>query len=134
MSNFHKIFTPQSLMTTNPPRWPSDLDVAIVAHNNLATLPAALASLAEAGCPPERITVIDVAATDGTAAWLAAEWPRVPVRRLDRNDGPSPGRNAGIVGASRRFVLLMDADVRVRPDANVRSEEHTSELQSQFHI
>ncbi|MGE3512964.1 MAG: glycosyltransferase family 2 protein, partial [Vicinamibacterales bacterium] len=34
-----------------------------------------------------------------------------------RNDGPSPGRNAGIRAATSRFVLLMDADVILTPDA-----------------
>lgn len=97
--------------------FPGDVDVAIVAHNNLAALPATLASLADAGCPPDRMTVVDVASTDGTGEWLARNWARVRVRRLNRNDGPSPGRNVGITEASRRFVLLMDADVRVRPDA-----------------
>ena len=97
--------------------FPTDIEVAIVAHNNLGALPATLASLAAAGCPPESITVVDVASTDGTAGWLAREWPRVRVRQLSRNDGPSPGRNVGITEASRRFVLLMDADVRVQPDA-----------------
>src|SRR2546427_3684215 len=96
------------------PNFPDDVDVAIVAHNNLAILPATLRSLADAGCPPERITVVDVASDDGTSEWLAAEWPRVRQRRLDRNDGPSPGRNVGITEASRRFVLLMDADVRIQ--------------------
>jgi GT2 family glycosyltransferase len=97
--------------------FPTDIDVAIVAHNNLGPLPATLASLGAAGCPPECITVVDVASTDGTADWLGREWPRVRVRRLSRNEGPSPGRNVGISEASRRFVLLMDADVRVQPDA-----------------
>ena len=97
--------------------WPSDVDVAIVAHNNLAAVPDTIASVLAGGCPPDRITVVDVASTDGTADWLAREHPRVRVRRLDRNDGPSPGRNVGITEASRRFVLLMDADVRLRPDA-----------------
>jgi GT2 family glycosyltransferase len=96
--------------------FPRDVDVAIVAHNNLVPLPATLASLAEAGCPPARITVVDVASTDGTAEWLQREWPEVRVRRLDRNDGPSPGRNVGITESSRRFVFLMDADVRIQPD------------------
>src|SRR5713101_2590039 len=91
--------------------FPSDVDVAIVAHNSLAVLPATLSSLAAARCPPDRITIVDVASTDGTGAWLAREWPLVRVRRLDRNDGPSPGRNVGIKEASRRFVMLMDADV-----------------------
>src|SRR5439155_6051189 len=97
--------------------FPEDIDVAIVAHNNLAALPATLQALLDSGCPPNRITLVDVAGTDGTAQWLAREHPRVRVRRLDRNEGPNPARNIGITESSRRFVLLMDADVRVRPDA-----------------
>jgi GT2 family glycosyltransferase len=97
--------------------FPSDIDVAIVAHNNLSALPATIASLADSGCPADRITVVDVLSTDGTAHWLAREHPSIRVRRLDRNDGPSPGRNVGITESTRRFVLLMDADVRVAPKA-----------------
>jgi N-acetylglucosaminyl-diphospho-decaprenol L-rhamnosyltransferase len=96
--------------------FPGDVDVAVVAHDNRAALPATLASLIDAGCPADRITVVDVASTDGTGDWIRREWPAIRVRRLDRNDGPGPGRNVGITEASRRFVLLMDADVRVRPD------------------
>ncbi|HZT76642.1 MAG TPA: glycosyltransferase family 2 protein [Vicinamibacterales bacterium] len=96
--------------------WPVDTEVAIVAHNNLTALPDTIASVRAAGCPPECITLVDVASTDGTAEWLVREHPRIRVRRLDRNDGPSPGRNVGITEATRRFVLLMDADVRLRPD------------------
>lgn len=103
--------------------FPSDIEVAIVAHNNLDALPATLASLADAGCPSDRITVVDVASTDGTREWLAKAHPRINQRRLDRNDGPSPGRNIGITEARQPFVLLMDADVRVRPDAVQRLRE-----------
>jgi len=106
-----------TLDSPSTPAFPSDVDVAIVAHNNLAMLPATLQSVAAAGCPPHRITVVDVASTDGTGDWLAAAWPTVRVRRLTKNDGPSPGRNAGIVEAAAPYVLLMDADVVVRPDA-----------------
>ncbi len=100
--------------------WPEDTEVAIVAHNNLAALPDTIASVLASGCPPGCVTVVDVASTDGTAAWLARDHPRVRVRRLDRNDGPSPGRNVGITEATRRFVLLMDADVRIQPHAVAR--------------
>jgi GT2 family glycosyltransferase len=97
--------------------FPYDVEVAIVAHNNLDALPSTLASLAEAGCAPERITVVDVASTDGTSGWLTREHPRIGQRRLDRNDGPNPGRNIGITEARQPLVLLMDADVRVHRDA-----------------
>jgi GT2 family glycosyltransferase len=95
--------------------FPPGVDVAIVAHDNLDVLPATLASLADAGCPPDRITVVDVASADGTGEWLAQTWPQIRHRRLERNDGPSPGRNVGITEARRPFVFLMDADVRVQP-------------------
>ncbi len=97
-------------------RWPDDTEVAIVAHDNLPALPETIASVLAAGCPPTRIAVVDVASTDGTGAWLAREHPGIRVRRLDRNEGPSPGRNVGITESRTRFVLLMDADVRIRPD------------------
>lgn len=97
--------------------FPADVEVAVVSHNNLDTLKATLRSVADAGCPNTAIIVVDVASTDGTGEHLAAEWPGVRVIRLARNDGPSPGRNAGIRAARSRFVLLMDADVVVAPDA-----------------
>jgi hypothetical protein len=103
-------------LTVNSLPWPDDVGVAIVAHNNANVLPAALDSLADAGCPAGRITVVDVKSEDGTSAWLAEHWPGVRVRRLDRNDGPSPGRNVGITESTARFLLLMDADVQIRPN------------------
>jgi GT2 family glycosyltransferase len=99
------------------PAFPSDTEVAIVAHNNLPVLPDAVGSVLAAGCAPRDITVVDIASTDGTSEWLARTWPGVRVRRLDRNDGPGPGRNVAIREATRRFVLLMDADVVVEPGA-----------------
>src|SRR5262249_16305422 len=87
--------------------FPLDVDVAVVAHNNLAMLPATLTSLADAGCPRDRITVVDVARTDGTGEWIAREWPggggggwawggwggsRVPVRA---GTSASPKRRGG---------------------------------------
>lgn len=96
--------------------WPSDVEVAITAHNNLETLKLTLASVRESGCPNGAIIVVDILSTDGTGDYLAAEWPGVRVIRLPKNDGPSPGRNAGIRAARTRFVMLMDADVVLRPD------------------
>src|SRR6266545_6057655 len=117
MTTDYRPSTTDSQPSTTDSSFPSDVDVAIVAHDSLSVLPATLASLAAAGCPPDRITVVDVKSTDGTGEWLAREWPAVRVRRLDQNDGPSPGRNVGITESTRRFVFLMDADVRIAPAA-----------------
>lgn len=101
---------------SDPVVFPEDVDVAIVSHNGRERLAEALPSLRAAGCPDSRITIVDVASTDGTAEWLRREWPGVEQIRLDRNDGPSPGRNVGIRHGSRPYVFLMDADVVLEPD------------------
>ena len=100
-----------------PPSFPSDIGVSIVAHNARGYIGRLLDSLSAAGCPPSSICVVDVASTDGLGEWLAAAWPGVLRSRLERNDGPSPGRNVGIRWwTGRRFVLLLDADVQLEPD------------------
>jgi GT2 family glycosyltransferase len=87
-----------------------------VCHDNLDTLKPALASLDAACCPHSAILVVNVASTDETVAWLREHYPGVRIETLDRNDGPSPGRNVGIRETRQPFVFLMDADVQVRPD------------------
>jgi len=96
--------------------FPEDVAVAIVCHNNRATLAATLESVQDAGCPPERVTVVDAASTDGTVDWLRASCPAVQVRALTSNDGPNPGRNLAIRESAQPYVFLMDADIRVQPD------------------
>ena len=100
---------------TTPATFPADVTVSIVAHNARNYLGACLDSVAAIGCPATQIVVVDVASTDGLAEWLRAEWPGVEVVRLDRNDGPSPGRNAGIRHRPTKYVLLLDADVQLEP-------------------
>jgi GT2 family glycosyltransferase len=109
--------------TDDATAFPADVEVAVVSHNGRETLPATLDALTAAGCPPDRITIVDIASTDGTADWLRRERPRIRIRRLDRNEGPNPGRNVGLTEATQPLVLLMDADVRVRPDAVHRLRE-----------
>ncbi len=97
--------------------FPDDVGVAIVCHNNLDKLPATLASVHTAGCPHDRLLVVDVLSTDRTVAWLRETYPAVRVLTLDRNDGPSPGRNVAIRETRQRYIFLMDADVEVAPQA-----------------
>ncbi len=98
------------------PELPDDVSVVVVAHDAALTLPGTLASLRAAGCPDARITIVDMASTDGTDAYLEREAPGVRRRRIAHNTGPSMGRNVGIRESASRWVLLMDADVMVEPD------------------
>lgn len=102
---------------TAPPPFPDDVDVAVVAHNARTTLPRVLSCLQAAGTPVDRITVYDIASTDDTRPWLDADWPGVSTVRLERNDGPNPARNVAIAHASRPFLLLVDSDAYLRPEA-----------------
>jgi GT2 family glycosyltransferase len=96
--------------------FPADVGVAIVCHDNRDKLAATLASLDAAGCPRGVIRVVDVLSTDGTVEWLRRGYPDIRVETLDRNDGPSPGRNVGIRLCPFPYVFLMDADVQVQPE------------------
>ena len=96
--------------------FPADVGVSIVCHDNLEKMKAAMASLDAAGCPHSAIIVVDVLSSDGTIDWLARCYPDVQVERLERNDGPSPGRNVGIRMCRCPLVFLMDGDVVVQPE------------------
>jgi GT2 family glycosyltransferase len=96
--------------------FPSDVGVAIVCHNNRDKLASTLASLDAADCPRSAIRVVDVLSTDGTVEWLRRDFPDISVEALDRNDGPSPGRNVGIRSCPFPYVFVMDADVLVQPE------------------
>jgi hypothetical protein len=105
------------------PPVPADVDVAVVSFNGRGTLPRLLECLAASNAPRERITVYDVASTDDTGAWLAAEWPGVRVHRLPVNNGPDPGRNLALRECQAPYLLLLDADAFVRPDMTARLRE-----------
>ena len=96
--------------------FPADVGVAIVCHNNRDKLASTIASLDAAGCPRGVVHIVDVRSTDGTVEWLRRDYPDLRIDTLDRNDGPSPGRNVGIRGCPLPYVFLMDADVQVQPE------------------
>jgi len=104
-------------MSASAPAWLGDVDVAVVSHNGRQTLPRVLACLASAGAPPDRISLYDIASTDDTRPWLAREWPAVRVFAMATNDGPNPARNRAIADATRPYLLLVDSDAFLQPDA-----------------
>jgi N-acetylglucosaminyl-diphospho-decaprenol L-rhamnosyltransferase len=96
--------------------FPAGVGVAIVSHNSREKIGPTLASLERAGCPQESVLVVDVASTDGLREWLTNTYPGVAVLRLEKNDGPNPGRNLAIRNATSPYVFLMDPDVQVQPE------------------
>ncbi len=95
--------------------FPDDVCVAVVAHDAMKSIGACMQGIADNGCPWERVTVYDVAGTDGTGDWVAEHYPDVRVVHLASNDGPNPARNRAVQDSGTPFVLVMDADVQLLP-------------------
>lgn len=97
--------------------FPADITTAIVTHNSSASLARVLDAVAATGCPVSRTLIVDVASTDATSEIATSRLGPAQVRRLDVNDGPNPARNEALRQAGTPYVLLMDADVLLTPDA-----------------
>jgi glycosyltransferase involved in cell wall biosynthesis len=95
------------------------VSVVIPAYNEEELLPVLLDSLKEQTFPDFEVIVADAHSEDGTAA-IARE----KGARLVEGGMPARGRNAGAAASESRFILFLDADVKVPPDfvENVHDE------------
>lgn len=87
------------------------LTVIIVTWNCRALALRCLATLARSALaePPE-VIVVDNASSDGTAAAIAATFPRVRVVANDQNRGFAAANNQALAEASGRHALLLNPD------------------------
>src|SRR5690348_2825682 len=70
------------------------------------------------------VVVVDDASTDGTVAALEAyEDPRVRVVVHERNRGINPARHTGAVAVQGEWVVVVDSDDELMPDALERLHE-----------
>jgi GT2 family glycosyltransferase len=77
-------------------------------------LPSVITALAKN--PANEVIVVDNGSTDGSAAYVRAEFPHVKLVALDRNLGFGGGSNAGFREANNDIVVLLNNDMRVEPD------------------
>jgi hypothetical protein len=66
------------------------------------------------------IIVVDDGSTDRTPDTLATLRPQAKLLRLPENRGPSPARNVGTAIARGEFVMLLDSDDELLPEAIAR--------------
>jgi GT2 family glycosyltransferase len=89
----------------------------IPTFQGLELLPACLESVRRHTPDPATIAleviVVDDASTDGSAEWVAREYPEVRLLRLDRNGGFARAANAGLAAATGEFIQLLNNDAEV---------------------
>lgn len=102
-----------------------DLSVIIVSYNTKQLLDDCLASLLAAEAPPGgvEIVVVDNASADGSQAMVQAKYPGVRLLASPENLGFAAANNRGTAVAQGRYLLFLNSDTRIEPDALVRPLE-----------
>jgi len=100
---------------------PPVFSVIIPTHNRCALAARAMGSvLATASARDVQIIIADDASTDATAKVLGEKYgddPRVKLLSSAQNEGPSGARNRGLAEATGDFVVFLDSDDVLLPDA-----------------
>lgn len=91
----------------------ADVSVVIPVLNEEEYLPALLDTLDDQTLPVREIIVVDAGSTDGTLE-VARSWG---VRLVPGGGLPGMSRNLGALRARGEWILFLDADVRLPPDA-----------------
>jgi GT2 family glycosyltransferase len=91
----------------------------VVTYASSAVIADCLAAVRDAlrNVGPSRVIVVDNASPDDTCRIVAATAPDVELIRRPTNDGFAAGVNAGIAAAPGSDVLVLNADVRLAPEA-----------------
>jgi len=96
------------------------LTTLLVSFNTRGLLTPCLDALAAARAPlegPSPVIVVDNASADGSADYLEANHPEVQLIRSDKNLGFGRANNLGLPGVHSKYLLLLNTDAFVPPDA-----------------
>jgi GT2 family glycosyltransferase len=94
---------------------PDAVAVAVACYNQADYLDEALRSVMQQTVPPDEIILVDDGSTDQTRE-VARRWPQV--RYIHQvNQGLSSARNTGWHAASSPWIVFLDADDRLLPEA-----------------
>ena len=97
----------------------ASVGVVVPAYNHAAFLGDALDSLMAQTRRPDRIVVVDDDSSDDPAS-VTRRYPDVELIRQP-NGGPSAARNRGLAALATDYVMFLDADDRLLPQAIARS-------------
>lgn len=104
-----------------------DASVIIVSFNTRDMLRECISTLQrEAGGVSYETIVVDNGSRDGSADMIASEFPEVRLIRSETNLGFAAANNRAFEVACGRYIVLLNSDAFLRPDALRRSVEHMS--------
>ncbi len=101
---------------------PARVDVVVVNYNGGDLLLRAVAAVL-ASTVPLRLTLVDNASTDGSAAEVQARFPEVVLLQNSRNLGFAAAANQGLRAGDAAFALLLNPDCLLQPDTLERMLE-----------
>jgi GT2 family glycosyltransferase len=92
----------------------ADVDVILVSWNTRDLLRSCIGSLVGGSHQRlARVIVVDNASSDGSAAMVLSEFPRVDVIASGTNTGYAAGNNLGLNAATGSYVLLLNPDTEI---------------------
>ncbi len=97
-----------------------DVTVVIVNWNTCDLLRECLQSLRASVGVAMELVVVDNASADGSAAMVRAEFPDVRTIENQENHGFARAANQGLASARGRYLMLLNSDTRLMPDAITR--------------
>jgi len=100
-----------------------ELSVVIPSWNTKDYLAACLRTLAAAEKPATEVIVVENGSQDGSLEYLREHHPEVRLIVNAKNEGFARGSNQGMREARGRYVLLLNTDTEVAPDAVKRLHE-----------
>ncbi len=103
-----------------PPEQGAQVSVVIVAYNSRAWLEECLPSLEAQTYESLEIIVVDNGSQDGVLSWLADAYPDVVTLEMPAPDSLAAAMNAGADLAEGKYILLLNPDVYLEPDAIAR--------------
>jgi glycosyltransferase involved in cell wall biosynthesis/SAM-dependent methyltransferase len=104
---------------------PSTVSIVITTYNHARYLAEAIESALAQTIRPHEVIVVDDGSTDDPGS-VVGRYPQVQLIRQP-NRGPSAARNTGWRAASGRYVVFLDADDRLLPEALASNLERFDE-------
>ncbi|MEK7561028.1 MAG: glycosyltransferase family 2 protein [Patescibacteria group bacterium] len=96
---------------------PPNLSVIILTHNERHFLEKLLPTYERERLTDAELIVVDNGSSDNVTEWLRTAYPWILTVRNENNRGVAGGRNTGIAAARGEFLLFLDVDTELEPNA-----------------